>query len=66
VFKQFPEKEGLFEELADLLSGSTAGIRATEGLSTLMRSPAVSTLATALEQTPRGQVELRATNLPVQ
>ncbi|HEX4159414.1 MAG TPA: signal peptide peptidase SppA [Rhizomicrobium sp.] len=66
VFKQYPEKEGFFEALADLLSGSATGIRAAEGLSTLMRSPAVSTLANAIQEAPRGQVELRSTNLPGQ
>jgi protease-4 len=66
VFKLYPEKEGFFEELEDLLSGSSAGIRATEGLSTLMRSPGVRAVVNAVEGTPHGPVELRATNLPVQ
>ncbi len=66
VFKLYPEKEGFFAALADLLSGAPAGIRAAEGLSTLMRSPAVSTLVDAVAGTPRGQVELQATNLPGQ
>jgi protease IV len=66
VFKLYPEKEGFFEELEDLLSGSSAGIRAAEGLSTLMRSPGVNAVVNAVEGTPRSPVELRATNLPGQ
>jgi protease-4 len=66
VFKEYPEREGFFEALTDLLSGTTAGMRAAEGLSTLMRSPAVSALTNAVESAPHGQVELRATNLPAQ
>jgi hypothetical protein len=64
VFKEYPEKEGFLEALMDLLSGSAAGVRAAEGLSALMRSPAVSAVVDAMDAAPRGQVELRATNLP--
>ena len=64
VFKEYPEKEGFIDALTDLLSGSTAGIRAAEGLSTVMRSPAMSALMNAFDTAPRGQVELRTTNLP--
>lgn len=66
VFKLYPEKEGFFDELTDLLSGSAAGIRAAEGLSTVMRSQTVSAFMNAVEGAPRGQVELQATNLPGQ
>jgi protease-4 len=66
VFKLYPEKEGLFETLSDLLSGTSAGMRAVEGLSTLMRSPGVSAVVNAVEGAPRNPVELRATNLPAQ
>ena len=66
VFKLYPEKEGLFETLSDLLSGTSAGMRAVEGLSTLMRSPGVSAVVNAVEGAPHDPVELRATNLPAQ
>jgi protease-4 len=66
VFKLYPEKEGFLEMLADLLSGSATGIRAAEGVSTLMRSPVMSTLMNAMDGAPRAQVEFKATNLPAQ
>jgi len=65
VFKLYPEKEGFLEAITDLVSGSSAGMRAMEGLSTLMRSPGVSAVVNAIEGAPRNPVELRATNLPV-
>ncbi|HEY3637554.1 MAG TPA: signal peptide peptidase SppA [Rhizomicrobium sp.] len=64
VFKEYPEKEGFFEVFAELLSGTSAGMRTVEGLSTLMRNPAVSAVVNAVDAAPRGQVELQATNLP--
>jgi protease IV len=66
VFKEYPEREGFLEALADVLSGSMAGVRAVEGLSTLMRSPAVQTVESAFEEVPHSPVELRATDLPRQ
>lgn len=66
VFKLYPEKEGFFEALTDLLGGAPAGIRAVEGLNTLMRSSAANSLMSAVTGVPRGQVELQATNLPGQ
>ena len=65
VFREFPAREGFFEALADLFSGSTAGIRAVEGLSTLLQQPAVRAVTGALGEVPRENVELRAINLPV-
>jgi protease-4 len=65
VFREYPAREGFFEALAELFSGSTAGIRAVEGLSTLMQRPAVRAVVGTFESAPRESVELRATNLPV-
>ena len=66
IFKRYPEKEGFLATVADLLSGTQAGIRATEGLSTIMQAPAARAVLGALSDVPRARVELRATGLPVQ
>jgi protease-4 len=66
VFRIYPEKAGFFETLFDLFSGTTAGIRAMEGISVILRQPAVQETVTALNAVPHSPVELRAVNLPVQ
>ncbi|HWY13999.1 MAG TPA: signal peptide peptidase SppA [Rhizomicrobium sp.] len=66
IFKRYPEKEGFLATVADLLSGTQAGIRATEGLSTIMQAPAARAVLGALSDVPRARIELRATGLPVQ
>jgi protease-4 len=66
VFKRFPEREGLFEALGDMLGGTFAGARAMEGLSAIAQVPVARAALSAFEAAPRGGVEMRATNLPVQ
>jgi protease-4 len=66
VFKEYPEKEGFFEAVADFLSGSAVGVRAVEGLSTLLDAPAAREVIGAVKETQRDPVELKATNLPAQ
>ncbi|HEY3777492.1 MAG TPA: signal peptide peptidase SppA [Rhizomicrobium sp.] len=65
IFREYPEREGFFEVLAEFFSGSAAGLRAVEGLSTLMQGSAARAVVGALGEAPREPVELRATNLPV-
>ena len=66
AFRLYPEKAGFIETLSDFFSSSTAGVRAVEGLSTMMRTPAVQAVLGALQERPRAPLELRATNLPAQ
>jgi protease-4 len=66
VFKRYPQSEGFFEALRDAASGTAAGMRVVEGLSVLTQSPAARAVLGTLSEAPRGGVEMRATNLPVQ
>ncbi len=63
-FMRFPEKEGFFDALNDLFGGTETGVRAMEGVSTLLEAPAARAMLGALESVPQGRVELKATNLP--
>lgn len=66
VFKRFPEREGLFEAIGEMIGGTFAGARVMEGLAVVAQAPAARAVLGALEEAPRGGVEMRATNLPVQ
>jgi protease-4 len=66
VFKRYPQSEGFFSAIRDAMSGTMAGVRVMEGLSTLAQAPAAHAVLQALSEAPRGDIELRATNLPVQ
>jgi protease-4 len=65
VFKEFPEKQGVFDALFSFFSGSAAGVRAMEGLSVLLQRPGVEETVRAINEMPRSPIELRAVNLPV-
>ena len=64
MFKRFPRQKGFFEALNETFGGSSASMRALQGLVTLMNSPTVRAVIGASGDLPRGGVELRATNLP--
>lgn len=66
VFKEYPQKAGFLETVAELLSGTTAGVRAVEGISAIVNRPAVQEVLGGLTHMPQSSVELRATNLPAQ
>ncbi|HEX4304036.1 MAG TPA: signal peptide peptidase SppA [Rhizomicrobium sp.] len=63
-FRIFPRQKGFFEAVGDLFGDSSAGVRAAQGLVTLMNAPPVRALVGAVNELPRGGVELRATQLP--
>jgi protease-4 len=65
VFKEYPQKQGLFDALFDFFSGSAASARAMEGLSVLLERPGVQETIRAVDEMPRSPIELRAVNLPV-
>ncbi|HEY5049226.1 MAG TPA: signal peptide peptidase SppA [Rhizomicrobium sp.] len=66
VFKRYPQSEGLFQALRDAAGGTEAGVRAMEGLSTLAEAPVAHAVLEAISEVPRGSIEMRAINLPVQ
>ena len=63
-FRLFPRQKGLFDAIGELFGNSSAGVRAAQGIVTLMNAPPVRALIGAVSDLPRGGVELRATNLP--
>lgn len=64
VFKRYPEEKSFFAALSEFFGGSMASAKAIEGLSQVMATAPVRSVIGVLQATPRGQVELRATNLP--
>ena len=63
-FRFYPRQKGFFEVLSDLFGHSEAGARAVQGFVTLMNAAPVRAVVGAVNDLPRGGVELRATNLP--
>jgi|HubBroStandDraft_6_1064221.scaffolds.fasta_scaffold113662_2 protease-4 len=66
VFKRYPQSEGFFQALRDAASGTEAGMRVVEGLSAITQAPAAHAVLEALSEAPRENVEMRATDLPIQ
>jgi protease-4 len=66
VFKRYPQSGGFLEAIRDAASGTEAGMRVVEGLSVLAQAPAAHAVMEALSAAPRGGIEMRATNLPIQ
>ncbi len=66
IFKLYPAKAGYLEALVAMFGGSVAGVRAMEGLSTIMQVPAARAILEAVGGSPRTPLELKATNLPAQ
>jgi protease-4 len=64
TFRRYPQAKGFFEALGSMFGGSSASLRAMQGMVTLFSSPVAQALVQAVDTTPRGDVELRATNLP--
>jgi protease-4 len=64
-FRRYPQNKGFFEALGSMFGGSDASLRAMQGIVTLFNSPVAQALVGAVNTAPRGDVELRATNLPV-
>jgi protease-4 len=64
VFKRFPGNKGIFSALEEFVGGTTAGMRAMEGLARIEQAPVARELIEAVDAAPRGGVEMRATNLP--
>lgn len=65
TFRLFPQKKGILGSLGDAFGGTMAGVKAMEGVASLERAPLVHATIDAVEAAPHGDVEMRATNLPV-
>jgi hypothetical protein len=52
--------------LEDAFGGTTASMRAIQGLATLAQAPGIRSVVEAVSEAPHGTVEMRATNLPAQ
>jgi protease-4 len=64
VFRRYPRQKNLFEAFSDAFGNSGGTVRAIQGIVTLMNAAPVRAVVGAVEELPRGGVELRATNLP--
>lgn len=64
AFKEYPVRHGLVETASRLLDGSSATIRALDGLNTLMQAAPVKALIEVARAMPEGRAELRAVGLP--
>ena len=62
-FKAFPAQRGLFGSLARLAGGSSAAMRALDGLSALLQSPAARTLLDIVHVSGQ-DIQMRAVGLP--
>jgi protease-4 len=64
VFKRFPEHKGFFAALDEALGGTSASMRAIEGLERVEEAPVTRAMLKAVDAAPRGGIEMRATGLP--
>jgi protease-4 len=66
TFKLFPQKRGFFSSMSDAFGGTATGVQALEGLSRLENAPVAHAMIEAVTAAPRGDVQMRATNLPAE
>ncbi len=64
VFKVYPRQKTFYQALNEMFGGTSASLRAFQGLVTLMNTPPMRAITQAAGSLPRDGVELRATNLP--
>jgi protease-4 len=64
VFHIYPRQKNLFEALSETFGNSGGAVRAMQGFVTLMNAAPVRAVVGAVDELPRGGVELRATSLP--
>jgi protease-4 len=65
-FVRFPKTKSLTQAFEDAFGGTTASMRAIQGLADLAQTPGVRSVVEAVGEAPHGSVEMRATNLPAQ
>ncbi len=64
-FTRYPRQKGFFDAVDAMFGGASAGVKVMQGMSALLESRPVRAVLGALNEAPRGGVEMRATNLPV-
>lgn len=64
-FKRYPETHGFFSMVGSAFEGSVAGIRAMQGLAAVENLPAARAIIQAAQISQRGDLQLRADNLPI-
>ena len=64
VFRHYPRQKNFVEAIGDAFGNSGGTVRAIEGFVTLMNATPVRAVVGAVNDLPRGGVEMRATNLP--
>jgi protease-4 len=65
-FVRFPKTKSLAQAVEDAFGGTTASMRAIQGLADLAQTPGVRSVVEAVGEAPHGNIEMRATNLPAQ
>jgi protease-4 len=65
TFKLFPQKKSFFASMGDAFGSTAAGVRAMEGLAAIENAPVAHAVIDAVTAAPHGDVEMRATDLPV-
>jgi protease-4 len=65
AFKIYPKRVGFFEALTSTFSGTAAGVRAVEGLAAIEQLPVAHAMLSALQDSARGGVQMKAEGLPV-
>lgn len=65
AFKRYPQPKGFFAALGSAFDGTAAGVHAMQGLAAIENIPAARALIEAASVAQRSDLELRATNLPI-
>ena len=65
TFERYPRHKSIFDAADDFFGGPSDEVSAIARFTALMNSPFVRDAATAVKSMPRADVELRATNLPM-
>ncbi|MGD0143200.1 MAG: signal peptide peptidase SppA [Rhizomicrobium sp.] len=65
-FVRFPKTKSLAQAVEDAFGGTTASMRAIQGLADMAQTPGVRSVVEAVGEAPHGNIEMRATNLPAQ
>jgi protease-4 len=65
AFKIYPKKTSFLAAISSAFSSSAAGVRALQGLAAIEQLPFARAVIRGIQDTPRGEIEMKATNLPV-
>lgn len=65
VLDRFPRPHSFFDVLFDSFGDTEASLQAAQGMASLARTPLAKAAISAMGNAPKGGVEMRATNLPL-